>query len=120
MNFANGSFHELKLLPGGASGHKHHTQCQNEALRFVTHAFPPISLQGFGRTLGDALRKVKIRWRSQQSPSIGKWNELPLRSRPASVPQRSGFCHNLPHVRTLQAVAEETDHRGILRHSSLG
>jgi hypothetical protein len=43
MNFVDGSFHELKLLFGGAGDHKHHPYRQNETLRFMTHAFPPMS-----------------------------------------------------------------------------
>src|SRR4029077_15438618 len=48
MNFVDGSFHELKLLSGGASGRKHnlkhHPHHQNKTLRFMTHAFPPMNL----------------------------------------------------------------------------
>jgi hypothetical protein len=43
LGINDGSFHELKLLSGGASDHKHHPHRQNETLRFMTHAFPPMS-----------------------------------------------------------------------------
>src|SRR5271167_830178 len=42
MNFVNGSFHKLKLLSRGTNDHKHDCHRQNEKLRFLTHAFPPM------------------------------------------------------------------------------